>query len=561
MKSTTLKRITYLTAGLCLSVLLAGCGESEPLTEGADPQFRRLTEAQYRNTIADVFGRGIVIAGRFDPLERIEGLLAVGAGQATVTSAALERYEALGRSIALQVVNEDNRGSLISCEPADATAADTVCARTFLSQAGKFLFRRPLTESELSLYAGLADDSAASLGDFYSGLAYGLTGMLVSPKYLFITDTIEPDPDEDGVYRLDAYGKAARLSFLLWNTTPDAALLEAAENGDLDTDKGLEQHFNRMIASPRAEAGLRAFFADMLEFERFETLEKDPVIYPAFNIQVAEDAREQTLRTLTHHLLDEEADYRDLFTTRQTFMSGPLGVVYRVPVEEPDGWAPYEFSEDSPWAGVQTQLSFVSLFSHPGKSSPTLRGQAVREHLLCQKIPEPPGDVDFADFNDDSNTANRTARQRLDVHNEEPSCAGCHKLMDPIGLALEQFDGAGQFRTTENDAVIDTTGELDGLPYDDAIGLGQALRENPGATACVTNRLYSYAAGRVPVNSERQWIAYLEQKFAEEGYKIPALLREIVLSDAFYRVVPPENAVTSAQADQSGAKGVKENQS
>lgn len=556
---TTLRRIAYLTVGACLTLALAGCGESEPPTQGADAQFRRLTEEQYRNSIADIFGRGINIAGRFDPLERIEGLLAVGAGQATITPAALERYESLGRSIALQVVSEDNRASLMPCQPADASTSDSACATEFLNSAGKFLFRRPLTESETSLYVGLANQSADTLSDFYSGLAYGLTGMLVSPKYLYITDTIQPDPNEDGVYQLDAYAKAARLSFLLWNTTPDAALLAAAETAELNTDKGLERHFNRMISSPRAEVGLRAFFADMLEFERFETLEKDPIIYPAFNIDVADDAREQTLRTLTHHLLDEEADYRDLFTTRSTFMSGPLGVVYRVPVDEPDGWAPYEFPEGSPWAGVQTQLSFVSLFSHPGKSSPTLRGQAVREHLLCQKIPEPPGDVDFSDFNDDSNPINRTARERLDVHNQEPSCAGCHKLMDPIGLALEQFDGAGQFRTTENETMIDTTGELDGIPYEDAIGLGQALRDNPSATSCLANRLYSYAAGRMPVNSERQWIAYLEQKFAEEGYKVPALLREIILSDAFYRVVPPENAVTSAKVD--GGSGEEENKS
>lgn len=561
MNSRMLRGATFLIAGFCLSLVLSGCGESEPLTEGADAQFRRLTEEQYRNSIADIFGQGIVIAGRFDPIERIEGLLAVGASQATITPAALERYESLGRSIALQVVNEDNRTSLLPCVPADSATSDTACASEFLERAGKFLFRRPLTDDELSLYVGLANDSAVTLNDFYGGLAYGLTGMLVSPKYLFITDTIEADTDEDGAYQLDAYGKASRLSFLLWNTTPDAALLNAAESGELDSDSGLEKHFNRMIASPRAEAGLRAFFADLLEFERFETLEKDPVIYPAFNVEVAEDAREQTLRTLTHHILTEEADYRDLFTTRKTFMSGPLGVVYRVPVEKPDGWVEYEFPEDSPWAGVHTQLSFVSLFSHPGKSSPTLRGEAVREHLLCQKIPAPPGDVDFSDFNDDSNPVNRTARQRLDVHNEEPSCAGCHKLMDPIGLALEQFDGGGQFRTQENEVVIDTTGELDGVPYDDAIGLGQALRENPSTTACLTNRMYSYATGRPPVNSERQWIAYLEQRFAEEGYKVPALLREIVLSDAFYRVIPPENSVSAASLDRENAANVKENQS
>ncbi|MBT4741093.1 MAG: DUF1592 domain-containing protein [Rhodospirillaceae bacterium] len=531
-----------------LAVTLSGCGEGEPLTESSEPQLRRLTEQQYRNTIRDVFGGNIVVAGRFDPLERIDGLLALGASSATITPAALERYEGLARTIALQVVDEENRKVLMPCAPASATARDNACAETFVSSVGRFLFRRPLTDAEQTLYTSLSGSGAESLGDFYQGLAYGLTGMMVSPKFLYINETVEADPEHDDLYRLDAYSKATRLSFLLWNTTPNAVLLDAAAAGDLDNEDGLEQQFERMIASPRVENGLTAFFEDMLEFERFDILEKDPIIYPAFILAVTEDAKEQTLRTLTHLLLDEKADYRDIFTTRKTFISGALGPVYRVPVENPEGWAPYEFPDNSPWAGIHTHLSFQALFSHPGKSSPTLRGQAVREHLLCQKIPEPPGDVDFSDFNDDTNPINLTARQRLTAHNEEASCAGCHKLMDPIGLAMETFDGAGQLRTTENGAVIDTSGELDGIAYTDAVGLGQALRQNPSAPACVTHRLYAYGTGHSPVPAERQWMAHLEEKFAETGYKVTELLKEIVLSDAFYRVAPPSLDTTTADA-------------
>ena len=181
-------------------------------------------------------------------------------------------------------------------------------------------------------------------------------------------------------------------------------------------------------------------------------------------------------------------------------------------------------------------------------------GQAVREHLLCQRIPEPPGDVDFSDFNDDTNPINLTARQRLTAHNEEASCAGCHKLMDPIGLAMETFDGAGQLRTTENGAVIDTSGELDGIAYTDAVGLGQALRQNPSAPACLTNRLYAYGTGHSPIPAERQWMAHLEAKFADAGYKVTDLLQEIVLSDAFYRVAPPSLDTNTADAGTLTAK-------
>ncbi|NKB43734.1 MAG: DUF1592 domain-containing protein [Alphaproteobacteria bacterium] len=546
---TTILRTTLLAA---IALTLSACGESEPLTEGSEPQLRRLTEQQYRNTIRDVFGGNIIVAGRFDPLERIDGLLALGASSATITPAALERYESLARSIALQVVDENNRKVLLSCTPTSAGARDDSCAETFISSVGRFLFRRPLTNAEQALYTTISGSGAEALGDFYQGLAYGLTGMMVSPKFLYVNEIAEPD--QDGLHRLDGYSKATRLSFLLWNTTPDAVLLDAAEAGDLDTEDGLEEQFNRMMASSRADHGLASFFEDMLEFERFDILEKDPVIYPAFILDVTEDAKEQTLRTLTHLLLEEEVDYRDIFTSRKTFISGSLGPVYRVPVDNPEGWMPYEFPEGSPWAGIHTHLSFQALFSHPGKSSPTLRGQAVREHLLCQKIPEPPGDVDFSDFNNDTNAVNRTARQRLVAHNEEASCAGCHKLMDPIGLAMETFDGAGQLRTMENGVVIDTSGELDGISYSDAVGLGEALHQNPSAPACVTHRLYAYGTGRSPVPAERQWMAYLEEKFAETGYKVSDLLQEMVLSDAFYRVIPPALDTNTADAGSVSAE-------
>jgi hypothetical protein len=396
-----LNKTPFLVVGLvALTLAAGGCSKSEPPTDGGPSQFRRLTEAQYRNSIADIFGRSIVVAGRFDPLERIDGLLAVGASSATITPAGLERYEGMARSIALQVVDAANRNVLIACKPQAPDASDAACAKQFFTAAGRLLFRRPLTGAEIDLYAGVANSASDQLANFYEGLGYGLAGMLVSPKFLFINEIAESA--SGGEYRLDGYAKATRLSFLLWNTTPDPQLLDAAEAGQLASLEGVEAQFERMMASPRVEDGVRAFFADMLEFERFETMEKDPIIYPAFSLQVADDAKEQTLRTITHLLLDEEADYRELFTNRNTFLSGALGVIYRVPVDNPSGWMPYEFPEDQPWAGIHTQLSFQALFSHPGKSSPTLRGKAVREQLLCQKVPEPPGDVDFTDFNNDT---------------------------------------------------------------------------------------------------------------------------------------------------------------
>jgi hypothetical protein len=530
-------------ARVCLAVALtlglAACGEPEPVVEGGSATLRRLTESQYRATIADVFGSHIVVAGRFDPLLRTEGLLTVGAGRATITPSGFERYAALARSIAEQVVGENNRALAVPCTPADVTGADQACAATFLSKVGRYLYRRPLTETELAGAVKIADVAATTRGDFYAGLAYGLQQLLQSPDFLFVAENTEPDPADPGKVRLDAFAKATRLSFLLWNTSPDEALLAAAESGALHAETAVAQQVARMMASPRFKAGVRAFFSDMLALDDFATLEKDTVLYPAFGLAAAIDSKEQVLRTLHDLLIVKGGDYRDIFTVRQTYMSAPLGLVYRVPAANPGGWAPFEFPEGDPRAGIQTQLSFVALHSHPGKSSPTLRGKAIRELLLCQKVPDPPSTVNFDQFND-PNSPNKTARARLDAHSTDPACSGCHKLMDPIGLALENFDGAGQMRLTENGEPIDTSGELNGMPFADARGLGAALRADPAAPSCLVNRLYSYGVGRAVERSERALITHLEKSFAADDYRFPELVRRIATSRAFLAVSPTQ---------------------
>jgi hypothetical protein len=527
--------LTRKTLVLAAALTLAACGPSEPEVAGGAPDLRRLTEAQYRNIVADVFGRGIEVGGRFDPLVRTDGLLAVGARNAPITPSGFEQLEQMARSIAAQVVSPRNRGLFVGCAPAVPSTFDDACATLFLARTGRALFRRPLAKDELDLRLAAAKVATESLGDFHRGLAAALSSMMVAPQFLYVIDTTEPDPDNAGAVRLDGFAKAARLSFLLWNTTPDDALLAAAERGELHTAKGLGREVERLLASPRARDGVNAFFADMLAFDGFETLEKDSVIYPAFSLAVAEDAREQTLRTVTDVLLYKNADYRSLFTTRATFMSGALARLYRVHMPKTDRWAPYDFETGSAYAGIQSHISFTALHAHPGRSSPTLRGKAIRELLLCQKIPDPPGDVDFSVFTDPGSPI-KTARERLTAHQTAPACVGCHKLTDPIGLSLEEFDGSGQFRDNEQGAPIITSGELDGAPFTDAADLGRALSANPASVSCVVNRLYAYAVGRSPAAGDSRMLTFLQENFADGGYRFPALLNRLATSEALFAV-------------------------
>lgn len=543
----TLSKICAAILFVLVALTLSSCSDSEPVTSGTPIAMHRLTEDQYRNIIADAFGSTISVASRFDPVMRREGLLAVGAHNIGITPAGFERFENLARAIAAQVVDDRHRAILIPCNPAQMSATNDRCIDKFYAHVSRLLFRRPLAEDEVSKYVKIATEAAKARNDFYVGLSYGLTAMLASPEFLYVMEFDERDPVDKQKRRRDAFAKATRLSFFLWNTTPDDALLIAAEKGTLHTERGLEEQVDRMIGSAKFETGVRAFFSDMLGFDAFETLSKDGIIYPAFSSKVAADAKEQTLKTIVDLLIDKRGDYRDLFKTRTTYMSPSLGPIYKVPVVKLGEWTPFEFPKDTGRSGIQSLVGFIALHSHAGKSSPTLRGKAVRELLLCQKVPDPPGDVSFEQFHNPTSPL-KTAREHLLAHVFNPTCAGCHKIMDPIGLTLENFDGAGQFRTTDGGTPIDASGELDGLAFPGPDGLGESLSKSPAIPACLVDRLYTYAVGRGPASGDRELIRYLEQSFADEGYRLTGLMRRIATSSAFY-ALNPERPVTTAAAN------------
>ncbi len=534
-------RKALLGGASALTVLvLAGCsGKSEPTNPGTPPRVRVITTEQYMNTIANVFGSSVDMEMKFPPLRRTDGLLANGAALAGVTAGKIETFQRAASSVAAQVVSPERRNYLIPCAPKSETKSDPECAKQFFSQTGRLLHRRSLSEEEVGRYVTAANQAADKLEDFYAGVELVLESMLLSPEVLFIAETTEGDADDHGRRQLDSYSLASRLSFFLWNAGPDDMVLKAAESGELETERGLARVVDQMIASPRLEDGMRAFFDDMFGFDDFDALSKDPTVYPFFTGATATDAREQTLRTIIDHLITKKEDYRELYVTRDTFMSPALAPLYQIPASR--GWTEYTFPEDSPRQGLLTQVSFVALRAHPGRSSPTVRGKALREHLLCQIVPPPPPNVDFGKLNN-PDAHYKTQRERVTVHLEDPVCAGCHKITDPMGLALENFDGAGRFRTSENGATIDTSGELDGVHFDDAVGLGKALHDSPALPACLVDRLYSYGSGGAAKPTDRPLMKYFTAEFAESGYKVPDLLRTIALSDAFQNVSDAKKA-------------------
>lgn len=551
-------RVAAIAAALTL-LPLAGAPDTSA-TSGALPRtgpsdsatparMRLISQEQYFNSLGYVFGPDIRVSSHFAPFRRTDGLLAGGSATAGVTVSQMQEFQRAASSLAGQIVSPSNRAYLVPCKPRDEKSADRACARDFLLPAGRLLFRRPLDKPTADAIVARSVEAAEQLGDFYGGLAVALEGLLLAPQTLFVADRVEPDPARPGFARLDAYSLASRLSFFLWNAAPDDELLRAAEHGELDSESGLAKSVDRMLASPRLETGMRAFFDDMLRFDDLAVLAKDPGIYPVFGAETIVDAREQTLRTLVDHLLVRRRDYRDLFTSRDTFVSPSLAVIYDVAA--PPGWTAHTSPPESARAGLLTQVSFLAAHAHPGRSSPTLRGKAVRELLLCQTVPRPPPNVDFS-LLEDADSRLKTARERLDLHRTNPVCAGCHKITDPIGLAFENFDGAGQFRATERGAAIDASGVLDGRSFDDLAGLSQAVHDHPQLSACLVKRVYGWATGGPTQPSDKPMLDWLGEQFAADGYRLPDLLRRVALSSAFATVQEPAPEQRRANATAAG---------
>ncbi|MEM7675441.1 MAG: DUF1592 domain-containing protein [Myxococcota bacterium] len=509
--------------------LLAACADASapsvpdlPSTEVLDAPLRRLTSAQYQNVVRNVLGANIVLPARLEPDIRSSGLIAIGAARTTLSEWGLERYENAALDLAEQALAPDARSRLVSCRPQGNVDDD--CARDFITTVGRRLWRRPPTDIETALWVSVARDAATSLGDFYGGLQFALAGLLQSPSFLY---RFERSSEDD----VDPWVLASRLSFLLWNSGPDDQLLDAAASGALLTREGLHGQVNRMIDAPQARVGVRAFFTDLFELDRLDELEKDPQLFVHFDAELGPAARTQTLLDIERLIFELGGDYRDLFVGSETFVDRRLAAIYGVPAPAREGFGLAEIPASSGRRGLLGQVSFLALHAHAVATSAVLRGRFVRQALLCEIIPPPPVNLNTA--LPEPTPESPTLRDRNKVHLESPNCSGCHSLMDPIGLGLENFDGIGRWRSLDNGAEIDASGELDGQAFEDAWTLAEQVRTHPMLPRCLVSNLYRYALGREATAEAIPLIDGLTARFEASGYRFTSLLVDLATSRGF----------------------------
>jgi hypothetical protein len=445
----------------------------------------------------------------------------------------VEQFETAALDIAKQALaNTPARATLVGCVPAGIT--DDTCTRHFVQNFGRRAWRRPLIEEEVVQFIGIAKGAQTALGDFFGGLQYALAGVLQSPHFLYREELGSPDPMQPTRLVFSDHELATRLSFFLWNTTPDDLLLDAADARQLTQGDGLAAQAQRLLASDRVASAMQTFFSEFYRLGELDDLALLSSIFPQMTASIGPAMRTETLRFLNEIAFVRGADFREIFDERSTFVNRELATLYGLPPPAGADFAAVTLPDTGMRAGILGHAAVLSVSSQPNRSSPTRRGKFIREMMLCQSIPAPPPDV--TPFPD---AAPGTAREKLTTHASNPGCSACHQVMDPIGLGLENFDGIGAFRTTDGDRVIDASGELDGVQFTGPRGLATALKNHPNTPACIARNLYRYAVAHVETAGEEPAIATLATTFEENGFRFRSLIGGVIESPGFVYAAKP----------------------
>lgn len=506
-------------------------GDTGPAYFGR-PTLRRLSTVEYENSVQDVFQVESLPALELEADTRLNGLTAIGGTNLALSPRATELYEQAAYRVADALLGDEAlRQSIAGCD-----AAQAGCAEQFLGRLGLRAFRRPLTAAELARFVGVAAQGATGLGDAWEGLSYAVAGILQSPHFLYRVELGTPSPEDARVRTLDEYELASRLSYALWSTTPDDTLLDAASLGTVNAS--LASHVDRLLGAPRAAGAVEGFYGEYLGLSGLATLGKLTELFPEFTDALKQAMREETVRAAADWSFASNGDFRELFTSRATYVNAELAALYGVPAPPGEGFSRVELPADGERAGLLGHASLLSLYAHESSTSATLRGKFVREVLLCQGVPAPPPTV-ITTLPEPGPDA-RTARDRLAVHSADPACGSCHALMDPIGLGLENFDAIGRYRTMENDAPIDASGQLHpddpASVFDGPVELGTVLSQDPRVSACLVRTLYRHASGTLEQPNAEPVLAELATSFTASGHQLRELLHAMIVHPAF-RVV------------------------
>jgi hypothetical protein len=495
---------------------------------------RRLTRFEYANSVRALLQVEPSAAAEL-PADEITNSFDNNAGVLTVSSLHAEKYVLVSEALAKAAVQ--NLSALTTCDT--AAQGEEACARAFAQSMGRRAFRRPITANDEQ--ALMTAYSAGRTGGSYAeGLEVMIRAMLQSANFLFRLETTTP-PSDAPLVPLSQFELATRLSYLIWASGPDDALLDAAERGQLSTKEEVATKAWEMLSAPAAHVALSNFVSQWIGERRLDITAKDTNLFPEFTGEVREAMRAELLAFVDYVLWTGDHTLKTLLTAPVAFVNEPLAQVYGVtaPAGATTELQMVELPAEQGRAGLLTQAGFLSVQAHPDQTSPVLRGKFVRTMLLCQPPPPPPPDVDISPPEIDPNA---TARERFSAHQEASAgCNTCHDLMDPIGFSFESFDAMGRHRTMDGSNAIDLSGEilrtndsaLQG-PYDGVSELAGKLSESTQVRNCVATQLFRFASGRLEADQDACSLATMQESFTGSEGDLLELIVAMTQTDAFF---------------------------
>ena len=443
------------------------------------------------------------------------------------------------------------RRNIFSCRPA-TVSAERPCAQSIVNRLGMMAYRRPLTDEDraglMSLY-----DAGRKSANFETGVRTALEGILASPDFVFRFEQAPRDVAAGANYKLRDIDLASRLSFFLWSAPPDQALLAAAGRGTLSQTAGLEREVRRMLADPRAKALSTRFAAQWLRLPDLDIVQPDIRQYPDFDEQLRLAMREET-ELFFDDLLRRDRPLLDFYRADYTFVNERLAQHYSIPNIVGPTFRRVSYP-DAGRRGILSHASVLTLTSHAGRTSAVERGKWVMEVLLNSPPPPPPPGVPDLEATPGSSSGRMlTVRERMEQHRKSPACASCHKMMDPIGLAMEQYDVTGRLRVRDNGMPIDSRGDLwDGSTASTVAELQRALlRREDALLRTFTRNLMAYAIGRRIEAYDMPTVRGIVRDAAKQDHRMTAYILGVVRSPAF-RMQRAESAIPKATDASSGA--------
>lgn len=416
--------------------------------------------------------------------------------------------------------NQNGTARLLSCEPSSGAA----CVRTILSDFGRKAWRRPLTDVELTRLIALVTLAQTEGDGVQKGLELALHATLLSPNFLF---RVEADLSTQP-RALDDHELAARLSYFLWGSTPDAELSRLADEGTLRAQ--LPTQVRRMLDDAKSDALATQFAGSWLWSRSVETASPDPTLFPTITPTLKAAMQEQTTAYFRTFYREDRSGL-ELLTGSDTFLNDALATHYGLPLP---GTNTLTRVQNVPLErrGLFGHAGVLTVTSQPNRTSPVKRGKWVMSQLLCMEPPPPPANVEaFVP----QTTPTGSLRQQFEAHRARPECAGCHALMDPIGFGLENYDAVGHYRTTDTGGfAIDSSGTLfDGRSFNGPAELANTMSNDPKLADCMARQLFTYALGRAPVATDRCTVQNMTDAYTQNGNRLPALITALVTSDTF----------------------------